>query len=44
MMKINMIKGQSHLEEVQKADHQKYLQDYQDQAKRQAQDHLRLII
>ena len=44
MLKMNMIRNQSHLEEVQRVDHQKNLQDYQDQAKLQAQDHQRLIL
>ena len=44
MLKLNMIRNQSQLEEVQRVDHQKNLRDHQDQAKLQAQDHQRLII
>ena len=44
MVKINMIRNQSHVEEVQRIDHQRNLRDHQDEAKLQAQDHQRPIL
>ena len=46
MLKMNMIRGKrvEVVEEVQRVKHQKNLQDHQDQAKLQAQDHRRLIL
>ena len=43
MLKMSIIRNQSHLEEVQREDHQKNLQN-QDQAKLQFQDHYQLIL
>ena len=40
----DMIRNQSHLEEVQKVDYQKYIRDHEDQAQLQAEDHQRLIL
>ena len=43
MLKMSIIRNQSHLEEVQGEDHQKNLQN-QDQAKLQFQGHYQLIL